>query len=128
MTKLEELKAAADVLRRAGYAADAACEAAWFAHDNAYDAYEAELEKTQEEHYVALVEDLEDRYNYIQGVWHTLYVDNAKQLESVKAMAAQFKKLQTTDTGKYLDSLEEFVEFMEESSLYVKPNQTTAKE
>jgi hypothetical protein len=74
------------------------------------------------------IEDLEDRYNYIQSVWSTLYANNAKQLESVKAMAAQFKKLQTTDTEKYLDSLEEFVEFMEESSLYVKSNQTTAKE
>jgi hypothetical protein len=45
MAKLEELKAAVDGLRRAACAADAACDDAWFAHDNAYDAYEAELKK-----------------------------------------------------------------------------------
>ena len=74
------------------------------------------------------IEDLEDRYNYIKGVWRTLYVNNAKQLEGVKAVAAHFEKLQTTDTEKYLHRLEEFVEFMEEATIYVNQNQTTAKE
>ena len=65
MTKLEELKAAADVLRRAGYAAEeardavwsqhgevitwAACGALWDAWHAAQFDYEAELEKVQEE-------------------------------------------------------------------------------
>ena len=74
------------------------------------------------------IEDLEDRYKYIQKVWLTLYKNNVKQLESVETMAATFKKLQSTDTEKYLYALEDFVEFMEKATIYVKPTQTTAKE
>ena len=67
------------------------------------------------------IEDLEDRYKYIQTVWLKLYENNVTQLESVEAMAATFKELQTTDTEKYLDTLEDFVEHMEEATIYVKP-------
>ena len=58
---------------------------------------------------------------YIQTVWLKLYENNVTQLESVEAMAATFKELQTTDTEKYLYALEDFVEHMEEATTYVKP-------
>lgn len=69
----------------------------------------------------ARIEDLEDRCSYINKVWRGMYSRSPKQMEAVTRMAKQFKELQTTDTEKYIDALEDFVEFMEESSLYVKP-------
>jgi uncharacterized coiled-coil protein SlyX len=81
-----------------------------------------------EEEIEARIEDLEDRCSYINKVWRKMYGGMPKQREAIDRMAEQFKALQTTDTEKYLDVLEDFVEFMEESSLYVKPKQTTAKE
>tara|TARA_B110000879_G_C10803800_1_gene367625 strand:+ start:233 stop:481 length:249 start_codon:yes stop_codon:yes gene_type:complete len=76
----------------------------------------------------ARIEDLEDRCSYINKVWRKMYVGMPTQKAAIDRMAEQFKELQTTDTEKYLDVLEDFVEFMEESSLYVEPKQTTAKE
>ena len=76
----------------------------------------------------ARIEDLEDRCSYINKVWRKMYGGLPKQREAIDRMAEQFKALQTTDTEKYLDVLEDFVEYMEESSLYVEPKQTTAKE
>ena len=76
----------------------------------------------------ARIEDLEDRCSYINKVWRKMYGGLPKQREAIDRMAEQFKELQTTDTEKYLDVLEDFVEYMEESSLYVEPKQTTAKE
>jgi uncharacterized coiled-coil protein SlyX len=76
----------------------------------------------------ARIEDLEDRCSYINKVWRKMYGGMPKQREAIDRMAEQFKALQTTDTEKYLDVLEDFVEYMEESSLYVEPKQTTAKE
>tara|TARA_R110001606_G_scaffold10730_2_gene46254 strand:+ start:355 stop:741 length:387 start_codon:yes stop_codon:yes gene_type:complete len=81
-----------------------------------------------EEEIEARIEDLEDRCSYINKVWRKLYGGLPKQRESIDRMAEQFKELQTTDTEKYLDALEDFVKYMEESSLYVEPKQTTAKE
>ena len=81
-----------------------------------------------EEEIEARIEDLEDRCSHINKVWRKMYGGMPKQREAIDRMAEQFKALQTTDTEKYLDVLEDFVEFMEESSLYVKPKQTTAKE
>jgi uncharacterized coiled-coil protein SlyX len=69
----------------------------------------------------ARIKDLEDRCSYINKVWCEMYRGLPKQMEAVTHIAKQFKELQTTDTEKYLDALEDFVEHMEESSLYVKP-------
>ena len=74
-----------------------------------------------EEEITNQIEDLEDRYNYIRKVWSTMYGNAPKQQEAIKAMAARFEELQTTDLEKYVDTLEDFVEYMEEASIYVKP-------
>jgi uncharacterized coiled-coil protein SlyX len=76
----------------------------------------------------ARIEELEDRCSHINKVWRKQYGGMPKQRKAMEEMAERFKKLQTTDTEKYLDALEDFVDYMEESSLYVKPKQTTAKE
>ena len=81
-----------------------------------------------EEEIEARIEDLEDRCSYINKVWRNMYGGMPKQREAIDQMAEQFKALQTTDTEKYLDVLVDFVEYMEESSIYVEPKQTTAKE
>ena len=69
----------------------------------------------------ARIEDLENRCSYINKVWRKMYRGMPKQTEAIEHMAKQFQELQTTDAEKYIDTLEDFVEYMEESSLYKKP-------
>jgi hypothetical protein len=49
MTKLEELKTAVDACADAGCSGKWAAHHTWAAYDDAWDAYKAELKKTQEE-------------------------------------------------------------------------------
>ena len=68
----------------------------------------------------AKVADLEDRYGYIEEVWRDLYSDNIRQSVSIEAMRENFEKIRDTSTEKYLDVLEQFVEYMEKASIYKK--------
>ena len=68
----------------------------------------------------AKVADLEDRYGYIEEVWRDLYSDNIRQSVSVDSMRETFEKIRDTNTEKYLDVLEQFVEYMEKASIYKK--------
>ena len=64
--------------------------------------------------------DLEDRYGYIEEVWRDLYSDNIRQSVSVDSIRENFEKIRDTNTEKYLDVLEQFVEYMEKASIYKK--------
>jgi hypothetical protein len=68
----------------------------------------------------AKVADLEDRYGYIEEVWRDLYSDNIRQSVSIETMRENFEKIRDTSTEKYLDVLEQFVEYMEKASIYKK--------
>ena len=68
----------------------------------------------------AKVADLEDRYGYIEEVWRDLYSDNIRQSASIETMRENFEKIRDTSTEKYLDVLEQFVEYMEKASIYKK--------
>ena len=68
----------------------------------------------------AKVADLEDRYGYIEEVWRDLYSDNVRQSVGIETMRENFEKIRDTSTEKYLDVLEQFVEYMEKASIYKK--------
>ena len=68
----------------------------------------------------AKVADLEDRYGYIEEVWRDLYSDSIRQSVSVDSIRENFEKIRDTNTEKYLDVLEQFVEYMEKASIYKK--------
>jgi len=68
----------------------------------------------------AKVADLEDRYGYIEEVWRDLYSDSIRQSVSVDSIRETFEKIRDTNTEKYLDVLEQFVEYMEKASIYKK--------
>jgi len=53
-------------------------------------------------------------------VWRDLYSDNIRQSVSVETMRENFEKIKDTSTEKYLDVLEQFVEYMEKASIYKK--------
>lgn len=64
--------------------------------------------------------DLEGRYGYIEEVWSDLYSRNVQQTMSVESLRENFKKMKDTNTEKYFDVLEAFVEYMEKASIYKK--------
>ena len=68
----------------------------------------------------AKLADLEGRYGYIEEVWRDLYSDNIRQSMSVESIKDSFEKIRDTNTEKYLDVLEQFVEYMEKASIYKK--------
>lgn len=65
-----------------------------------------------------MLEELEARYNYIEGVWRDLYDHIPLQSTSIDAMREKLETLRDTNTEKYLDTLEEFVKYMEECPTY----------
>ena len=65
-----------------------------------------------------MIEELEARYNYIEGVWRDLYGHSPLQSTSIDSMREKLETLRDTNTEKYLDTLEKFVKYMEESPTY----------
>tara|TARA_R110000787_G_scaffold144635_2_gene258444 strand:- start:39 stop:248 length:210 start_codon:yes stop_codon:yes gene_type:complete len=65
-----------------------------------------------------MIEELEARYNYIEGVWLDLYGTIPLQSTSIDAMREKLEALRDTNTEKYLDVLEELVKYMEECPTY----------
>ena len=69
----------------------------------------------------ARLKDVEERYGYIEDVWNDLYGTITRQRHSMESMATRFQTIKDTNTEQYLDVLEEFVEYMEEASIYKRP-------
>ena len=65
-----------------------------------------------------MIEDLEARYDFIEGVWRDLYGTDSLQSTSIDSMREKLETLRDTNTEKYLDTLEEFVKYMEECPTY----------
>lgn len=68
----------------------------------------------------AKLADLEGRYGYIEEVWSDLYSRKVQQTMSAESLRENFKKMKDTNTEKYFDVLETFVEYMEKASIYKK--------
>ena len=65
-----------------------------------------------------MIEDLEARYDFIEGVWRALYDHIPLQSTSIDSMREKLETLRDTNTEKYLDVLEELVKYMEECPTY----------